>query len=250
MRTSIFRGVVAAAAVWAMTGVAGAGVLQAYEVIVPGSSNIFGAGQAVAPDPDGGGGGTLPPTVVLPAVQSGAYFSIAAAFGEVSCCGTGEGNFNGPDGGSFASGNTDVTSFNGISGLIHNGRTMFLVGVFLGDSAPADPAPDRLDFSGGADNEHEYFPLLNQSFFIGDGQVNEAGTARHEESQKFYLPAGATRLALGFVDAFEFGNPSSPPGFYNDNFGELTVVLGVVPAPGTAGLIGAAGLVAVRRRRA
>jgi hypothetical protein len=37
-------------------------------------------------------------------------------------------------------GATDVTSFGGISGIIHRRNGMFLVGVLLADSSPAEPA--------------------------------------------------------------------------------------------------------------
>lgn len=236
----------AAGVLFALAASAPAGVVQAYQVDVYGTDNVFGAGRTSPPAPGGGGGGTLPQMLQLPAVQSGAYFSLAAAFGEVSCCSGGFGSFNGPDGGSNASGNTDVNSFGGISGLTHSGKTMFLAGVFLSDEEPSGDAPPRLDFSEGADNFEELSPLLNQSFFIGDGLFFHEDSLRHFDAQKFYIPAGATRLALGFVDGFEF---DGDPGFYNDNTGFLTVVLGVVPTPGAASLLGAAGLMGLRRRR-
>lgn len=223
-----------------------AGVVQAYQVDVYGTDNLFGAGLEAPPSPGGGGGGTLPQMLQLPAVQSGAYFSIAAAFGEVSCCSGVFGSMNGPDGGSNASGNTDVNSFGPISGLTHSGKTMFLAGVFLTDDVPSGDAPPRLDFSEGGDNFEELSPLLNQTFFIGDGLFFHEDSARHMEAQKFYIPAGATRLALGFVDGFEF---DGDPGYYDDNTGFLTVVLGVVPSPGAASLLTAAGVMGLRRRR-
>ncbi len=225
---------------------ASAGVVGAFEVVVPGTANIFGAGRSEPVDPGGGGAGTSPIEVLLPAVQSGAWFSVSAAFGSVSCCSGIDGTFNGPEGGSSASGNTDLNSVDPISGIIHSSRTMFLTGVFIGDGTSAGAtAPPRLDFSDGADNFPELSPLLNQTFFIGDGLYNHEDL-RHLEAQKFFIPAGATKLVLGFADGFNFdGNP----GWYGDNVGEITVVGGFVPTPGAAGLLGFGAAAVLRRRR-
>lgn len=241
-------GACAAAIVLSASALANAGVVGAFEVVVPGTSNVFGAQNGTNPDPGGGGGGTAPIQIVLPAVQSGAWFSVSAAFGSVSCCLGNPGSFNGPEGGTAASGNTDVNSFENISGIIHTGRTMFLTGVFVADEpiTGAPSAPPRLDFSDGADNFHELSPLLGQTFFIGDGLANDEDL-RHTVSQKFFIPAGATRLVLGFADGFNF---DGAPGWYGDNVGELTVVGGFVPTPGAASALAFAGLAALRRRRA
>ncbi len=225
-----------------------AGVIAAFEVEVPGTSNVFGAGLQSPPEPGGGGGGTLPVMIELPAVQGGAYFSMSAVFGSVSCCSGAGGTFNGPDGGTNPYGVTDINSFGNISGLVHNSRTMFLSGVFVNLSDPtsgAGSAPPRLDFSDGGDNMAEYSPLLNQSFFIGDGLFDH-DELRHLEAQKFYIPDGATHIALGFVDAGAFqGNP----GWYGDNQGSLTAVLGIVPAPSVGGLLAVGAAMGLRRRR-
>lgn len=234
------RSAAAISIVAALAAAANAGVVQVNEVEVLGTANIFRAGNTGAPS-----GGTLPPIIQLPAFNPGDYFSMAAVFGDVSCCSGAPGSFNGPEGGSNAGGSTNVNSLNGISGLLHNNKTMFLVGVFLSDDAPADPAPARLDFSDGNDNFPSISPLLNQSFFIGDGIFNEANL-RHNEPQTFYIPAGATRLALGFVDSFNF---TGDPGFYDDNVGSLTAVVGFIPTPGAASALGIAGIAALRRRR-
>lgn len=237
-----------AACALGMVSAANGGVIAAFEVEVPGTANLFGAGHGVAPEPGGGGGGSLPPLIELPAVQSGAYFSMSAVFGSVSCCSGAGGTFNGPDGGTSAGGSTNINSFAGISGLTHSSRTMFLAGVFVNLSDPtsgAPTAPPRLDFSDGADNHSEYSPVVNQTFFIGDGLFDH-DEFRHLEAQKFYIPAGATHIALGFVDALNF---TGDPGWYGDNTGSFTAVLGVVPAPGMAGLVMSAGLAGLRRRR-
>ena len=100
-------------------------------------ANIFGAGHAIAPGPGGGGGGVLPPDVSLPP-GSGRVLTFSSVTGAVSGI---DSELNGPDGGTSASGDTDITSYGGISGIVHPNRTMFLVGVFLADAEPIDPAP-------------------------------------------------------------------------------------------------------------
>jgi hypothetical protein len=186
-------------------------------VVVPASANIFGAGQESAPDPGGGGGGTLPPLWPLP---SGAtrFVTFPSVTGEVNPITNFESvGYNGP-GGDMQS-DTDVESFGGISGIVHHSNGMFLVGVFLTDDPPADPAPARLDFS-----DREQFDLLEpeiaQTFFIGDGG-----------GHRYLVPPGATRLFLGFVNAYTPGDPlrlsHGEPGYYANNAGELEVKVDV-----------------------
>ena len=57
-------------------------------------------------------------------------------------------------------------------------------------------------------------------FPIGDGRTT-SGTL-----QRFTVPAGATRLYLGYVDADGF---SGSPGFYDDNTGSIRVTFAVSP---------------------
>ena len=178
-------------------------------VIVPALSNIFGAGQETAPDPGGGGAGIVPPELPLPSGTRIVTFpSVTGEVSPIEMVG-----YNGP-GGDLTS-DTDVESFGGISGIIHHSNGMFLVGVFLTDDLPADPAPARLDFTDG-----EQFGLLKpeigQTFFIGDGV-----------ERRYRLPPGATRLFLGFVNAYTPGDPlhltHGEPGYYDNNAGELEV---------------------------
>src|SRR6185503_18893334 len=130
----------------------------------------FGAGHASPPQPQGGGAGTLPPGVSFTAgpnqvlTFSSVTGSVRIDFDQTP------GGSNGPDGGTNYT-RTDITSFGGISGITHDQRTMFMVGVFLGDTEPSDPAPARLNFSDTAltQNFGSLAPQLRQVFFIGDG---------------------------------------------------------------------------------
>lgn len=211
--------VAAAAAIAIVSGP----VASATTLVVPATANIFGAGHAAPPEPGGGGAGTLPPSVAF-AAQAGQVLTFSGVVGGVSCCNS---VLTGPDGGPYASGTTDITSFGGLAGVVNDQHTMFLVGVFLDDAEPADPAPARLDF--GAAQLGEDFaalePAIGQVFYVGDGLSGNGGGA----TQAFLVPPTATRLFLGFADALEFGDPVSAPGHYGDNVGQLTAVLDVLP---------------------
>jgi hypothetical protein len=139
---------------------------QDLQVIVSGQANIFGSGHcpgaACTPNPGGGGGGEPPVQIQLTSGTS-RILTLAAA-GMVKCADV---PGNGPDGGTQATGGTNICSHNGVSGITYgpesglqgSGKTMFLVGVFLGDSEPQDPAPARLDFSATSltDPDHNRF---------------------------------------------------------------------------------------------
>jgi hypothetical protein len=186
-------------------------------VVVPATANIFAAGHDRTPSPGGGGGGTMPPATPLPGGTS-LIVTFPKVTGEVNpIVNAPEIGFNGP-GGDMTS-DTDVESFGGISGMVHHGNGMFLVGVFLTDDVPADPAPERLDFT---DNEDFNLlePEIGQTFFIGDGI-----------GRGFLVPPGATRVFLGFVNAYTQLDPLSlthgKPGYYGNNSGELEVEIEV-----------------------
>ena len=169
-------------------------------------ANIFGAGRTSPPSPGGGGAGVLPPEWPLPA---GAKRSVTfpqvtgLVYGRI-----GQAPANGPEGESLLG--TDVTSFNGISGIVHGKRAMFLVGVFLTDDPPANPSPKRLDFTNNEDFEL-LKPEIGQTFLIGDGV-----------GRRYQVPAGATRLFLGFAEAMFY---VGQPGFYGNNSGALEVTI-------------------------
>jgi len=216
-------------------------------LIIDARANIFGAGYSTPPAPDGGGGGLLPPVLTF-SPGSNLLLSFSSVTGLVSCCFQPGSPYNGPDGGGDATGTTDITSYGGISGIVHGARTMFLVGVFLDASEPMDPAPARLDFTS-ADGFTDLYPLLSQTFFVGDGLTGTgSGTV-----QRFHVPTGATRFYLGFADSYLFGNPTGPPGQYDNNTGSLTANMTVVPEPSSlllmaSGLVGL-GLASLRRGR-
>ncbi len=188
-------------------------------VVVSGQANIFGAGHALPPAPGGGGAGVLPPSLIFAAAPA-QQLVFANVTGTMSCCGSLADIANGPDGGSNASGTTDILSWNGIAGIVDGSHTMFLVAVFLDDNEPADPAPARLDFSAGmlGENFFTLAPELGQVFYVGDGLTGTGAGA----TQTFAVPPTATRLFVGIADADQFGNPTSLPGFYGDNLGTFT----------------------------
>jgi len=179
--------------------------------------NIFGAGKAVPPTTRSGTEGLLPVCVSFP-TQSGQVLKILETKGDVSGYGD-HWQFNGADGGPFCNGRTYISSYDGISGIVHNSKTMFLVGVFLGNTEPSDPAPDVLAFTDEVDDFETLSPLLHQVFYIGDG-LGKDGII-----QQFQVPESATRLCLGFAEGYDFGYPNNPrpPGYYSDNDGGLTV---------------------------
>ena len=183
-------------------------------VTVPATSDLSAAGDTDSVS------GTEPVEISLPPGDNR-----VVTFAKVS--GTIAGETNAPlhraDGVSKFAGvtGTDVESTDSVSGIVHNASSMFLAGVFFGDTDDHD-LPERLEFDGR--NDFEFVkPAIGQSFFIGDGR-----TVRGTKVQKFHVPNGATRLYLGFVDAYDQAS-SRPfrgsPGVYGDNIGSLVVRL-------------------------
>lgn len=218
---------------------------------VTGLSNIYGSGHAVAPDSgDGGfgGGGTLPFEFSF-AAGAGQVLRFSGVAGAVDCV------VRAPtidaDGAPCVGANTNLLPFGGISGIASDGRQMYLVGLFTDGTEPADPAPASLGYGAGDYASASYAPLLRQVFFVGDGLTGTGAGA----VQDFHVPAGATRLYLGFADAFAFGDDvpgGRTVGWYGDNVGTLAgeFTIGQVPAPGTlASLAIGLGLLGSIRRR-
>jgi hypothetical protein len=173
-------------------------------VVLSAFANIFGAGHESAPAPGGGGGGELPPVWPLAPGET-RIVTFPSATGRVYGR-IGQAPFNEAGGEELLG--TDVESFGGISGIVHGTKAMFLVGVFLTDDPPANPAPARLDFT---DNEDFDLlePEIGQTFLIGDGI-----------GRRYLVPAGGTRLFLGFAEGMFY---KGSPGWYGNNFGELEV---------------------------
>jgi hypothetical protein len=171
--------------------------------VVPAQANIFGADRDEPPAPAEGGRGVLPPLWEVPA--GARTLTVTEAIGSVRPVP----DFA-PNGAEGRGGLTNINSWEGISGIIHDGRQMFLVGVFLRDAPPGDSAPERLDFTNREDYG-ELEPQIAQVFYIGDG-----------EGRTIIVPEGATRLFLGFADGFLF---SGLPGWYGNNSGQLAVTV-------------------------
>ncbi len=77
-----------------------------------------------------------------------------------------------------------------------------LIAVFLGDGdVSAQAVPAALDHaSEAARNQVEIAPALGQVYFVGTGKVATG------ESRTVVVPAGATRLYFGIMDAYEWNN--------------------------------------------
>jgi len=182
---------------------------------VDGRCNIYGAGDDAPPAPGRGGGGMLPKLVTLSTLGSPSLVSFPAVTGRVSGWAA-AGGYNLPDGGGSWGGVTNVPAWHGISGVRHDQATMFLVGVFLGPNGKPATAPPTLNVTD-ANAIAASQPLLGQQFFIGDGSTGG------QVLQSVTVPAGATRLYLGFAENFGFRFPQRLPGYYSDNGGFLSV---------------------------
>jgi hypothetical protein len=234
-------------AAMAATAVCCAPSALAQTFVVDARSNIFGAGHETPPNPLGTGAGVLPVRVALEAL-AGPALEFGGPSGGVS----GQvrshplAAWNGPDGRSGRT--TDVWSLGSVSGIVHENRVMFLAGVFLDEGLEGVPAPVRLDVTT-LSEAAVLSPVLGQTFFVGDGR-DDAG-----DVQRFDVPAHATALYLGFVDAYWFGSAPGDsrgalPGSYDDNEGALTVGVTSVPAPGGVALALGALTGLARRKRA
>jgi hypothetical protein len=173
---------------------------------VSAQANIFGAGQDEPPAPAGGGPGVLPPVWRL---QRGSerVVTFPSVTGRVNPI-VDSATANGPGGDRV--GPTDVTSYGGISGIVHRRNGMFLVGVFLTDDPPSKHAPPRLNFTR-RERFNSLAPRIAQTFLIGNGK-----------GRSYRVPARATRLFVGFADGYLY---DGAPGWYGNNAGQLTVTV-------------------------
>lgn len=176
--------------------------------LVVATANIYSAGRSEPRAPGGGGTGNIPPMWPLPAGEK----RIVTVTDTAGCVTPVVGMFpyNGPAG--DKKGPTNINAYQGISGIVHRGNGMFLVGVFLTDAEPKDPAPETLDFTDGEDFE-SIEPEIGQVFFVGDGV-----------GKRFLAPPDATRLFLGFADAALY---TGDPGYYSNNAGRLQATVSV-----------------------
>jgi len=244
--------------------------LMAATVSVPGTADIFAAGL----NANGGfpGGGTYAVQGVSFQANSGQVISFGTGSGNLGITGTTNCGAGAPcnappiaaDGSNLtfsvgASDGTNITTSSvgtGISGIVFTGREMFLVGVFLTDSAPSGFGAFADNYTS-ASNQVNFAPLIGQVFFVGDGLTGtDAANVGSGSTQTFQVPTTATRLFLGFADAFNNFSTSGggSPGAYGDNTGSLSVNINtsglVSPEPGTIMLMGAGllGLALLRKK--
>ena len=171
---------------------------------VAGRANIWGAGHSGVSEGDLPVGITFTP-------GPGQVLSFLSVTGQVNF-GGGSGPA-GPD--DYVLGYTfSLPSANGISGLTDN-HGGYMVGVFLDDSEPQDPAPGALDFTQIGHGFSSLAPQLRQVFFIGDGRTGTGSGG----TQQFVVPPTATRLYLG-----------TPDSFYGDNVGEFHATFAIATA--------------------
>ncbi|MBV1853826.1 M91 family zinc metallopeptidase [Catellatospora tritici] len=174
-------------------------------VMLPATADVYLGGPGEVPSLPGGAG-TRPLTLRL---NGAAVATFPLVEGELGPAG-GE-PADGADGGTQFP-DTEITGRNGISGIVHHNRSLFLVGVFLPATASAQ-TPAAVDVTGQGELA-ELKPNLGELFAIGDGRTG-AGAL-----QRFVAPAGAGSLVIGFADASSF---HGDPGFYADNTGSLAV---------------------------
>jgi len=208
-------------------------------VTVNAVAQISGAGYGFPTTEDDTG--ILPPGIALPAGASYLTFSITggsllnlAGYGtpcSAPCItvndDNGTGNYNDADGVGSASSLT-MSSYGGaLSGIVAP-TSGFVTGVFESGGTPSGSPPPTLDFTSFGTNFLTLSPQLNQLFFIGDGLTGDGTGAK----QRFYVPAGATVLYLGFSDACSY---NSTPSCYGDNFGDFVVSYKVTTAESGTG---------------
>jgi hypothetical protein len=223
----------------AILALVGASQASAATVTVHGTDDLYNAGTAGTYD------GTNPEAIDVTGLSS-ITFSVSGG-NTVSV--NGGGNFNDADGVGSVQGENDSGTAS-LSGIVAP-TAGYMAGVFLGGTVAG--VPSALDFTanGLGTGFASLAPMLQQTFFIGDGLTGDGTGA----TQTFYIPVGATTLYLGLTDACGYnGGPSC----FDDNVGSFTVTtsagggtVGAVPEPTSLGLMlaGLGGLGLVTRRR-
>lgn len=127
--------------------------------------------------------------------------------------GGGNGTNYGPDGntnwkvalGNSSPNNVPNNSMHGIANV--RAPISAVMAVFLDDNPPnTTAAPSGLDFNTQAQRDYTLLePAKKQPFFVGDGKTSSG------EVQYIRIPAGATRIFLGMMDAWQ----------WNDNTGSF-----------------------------
>lgn len=232
----------------AMAGLTVAASAGAVDLHVDAQANIYAAG--LADTSSFSSGGVLPVAIALQGNAASVQFGSVGPGPAVPGSPTGgatcvyDGAASSGDGNTCVSSVTNLTAANGYSSFFLDGRSMPLVGLFVGATkSPDAPAGQSMSFAF-ANAQSSFSPLLQQVFFIGDGRDLA------DALQTFVVPTGATTLYLGFADGYGF---SGTPGAYGDNYGALNVsaLVASVPEPASMALaaLGLATLLPLARRR-
>ncbi|WP_348751859.1 PEP-CTERM sorting domain-containing protein [uncultured Aquincola sp.] len=178
---------------------------------------------------------------------SGKVFTFTSVTGGLNCC-SNPGALATPEGGNWLGPASNITGLNGISNAAGNTQ-LPLVAMFGSETDPfGQPAPAALP-AWDANNPQSQAPGLYQVFFVGDGRAGRDDAAG--ALLTFTAPVQATRLYLGFVDAYNFVGTSA---YYFDNPGSVSATVALaVPEPQAAALMGlgllGVGIAAWRRGR-
>jgi hypothetical protein len=176
-------------------------------VNVPGTADIWLAGQPNGTSINGGFGGTDVAPANSPVLSSTGLNLTAGNI--LTFTATGATDFGGcvspgPDGGGACGNFTGAAT---LSLSSYRGPVNALVGVFLDNNAGGS-VPPGIDFTPpSAQSQATIAPQLRQVFFIGDGLTGTgSGTV-----QQFVVPPGATRLFLASSDGpgASFNNAAS-----------------------------------------
>ncbi len=205
-------GAVAAAGTVGVAGAATAVILlgggETQKVEVPATADIYLVGASEETTAQLSDPGTKPIKIDVDGVGAVSFPSVDGDVGACDGCVPAT-----PDGSSLSFGSTAITAFNGIAGVTHANRTLFVVGVFVGEDNPSQAGDAVVDLTD-ADEEVKQEPDLGEPFFVGDGETGDG------DLQEIVVPADAKTLYLGFADGFSF---VGSPGAYGDNHGTVAI---------------------------